>query len=250
MVFNALKNIDLSKFATKTVVIFLLMSSHIFYAQRIESLVVNIKEAIKTDNDSLLLKNVNMLYASDTILPDESAYYLGYTLLRFSEFKSSKRALLRYVDLTKESGVYLDSTINILNRIDTLLGQYAHDNCGICRILGPLEEVDTCNVCAGGGILVKDCHRCQGVGREVCPVCRGSGFQTQQTQFFVNYVTCRTCNGVGQVECSSCQGTKTEKSACESCSGIGLKNKARVCTHRDFDIPESKTEKIDNSFSR
>lgn len=219
-------------------------------AKKIEELSVSIEEAIEKQDYNELLKGVSSLYDCDTVLPDVSAYYLGYVLLKSDQLTASKTAFLRYVDLTKEQGKYIDSVVFFLNKIDHDLEQYGHDNCGVCDVLGPLKELDTCKVCLGHGITEQDCQRCSGRGNEVCPVCRGSGFETQQTQFYVNYVTCRTCQGAGQVECSRCQGDKTEKSACENCTGKGLKNKERICHHRDYDIPENNTKQNDNCFSR
>ena len=218
----------------------------------IDKTLISIDSALQVGDDVILVQQVDKLYSYDTILPDVSAFYLGYALYRFDEYQASKTALLRYVDLTQEDGLYFDSVVHILNIVDLKLNSYGHDNCGICTELGPLEEQDTCNQCLGNGVHTHDCGKCDGTGNSVCPRCKGTGFVSDQTQFYVNYVTCRTCLGKGSITCTNCAGTKIEKVACQKCFGDGFTPKERVCAHRDFSIEPNnhKEGKKDSSFYR
>jgi hypothetical protein len=183
--------------------------------------------------DSLLIE-VHQIYQQDTILPDDAAFFLGYALYKNEYWEKSKEALLRYVSLTKELGKYFDSTEYFVNIIDTKLNLYDTAYCDICVTLGPLPEKITCNLCLGEGSSLSTCTLCRGNGNEVCPRCLGVGFERHVDSFQNNYIPCMLCNQTGVITCRQCNGTKTEKTMCKTCGGLGQMPKPRICTHRDL----------------
>lgn len=194
-------------------------------------IIPEIENALEQDNTSNLIKWVSKLYLQDTILPDESAYFLGTALFKSNKPNESKIAYLRYIDLTKEKGKYFLSTVDFVNKIDKELKQ-EDQQCDICKVLGPLTDIDTCNICKGYGKLKDDCSRCNGIGRESCPTCFGTGFERIPSGFQINFLPCTTCNRNGYIDCISCEGTKKEVQFCENCNGNGVSPKPRQCTHQ------------------
>jgi hypothetical protein len=188
----------------------------------------------QSKNQRELLLNVHKIYSVDTILPDDAAFFLGYTLYHHQQYKKSKEAFLRYVDLTKEAGRYFDSTQFLVNQVDVLLVQYDTNSCDICGILGPLDIVDTCGTCIGVGHFTNQCSRCSGSGLEVCPRCLGVGYERYLDNFGTNFYPCQLCGRTGVVDCQKCRGTKVEKSLCQTCAGIGTIPRPRDCTHRNL----------------
>lgn len=180
-------------------------------------------------NDMLIL--VENLYQQDTTLPNEGAFFLGYVLHAYGKPIESKKALLRYIDLTKETGKYYTNTVKIVHQIDKKLNK-EEATCDICKTLGPHKELDTCSVCLGHGKEVTTCHRCQGTGHEVCPSCAGTGYERISNGMQVNFQPCKICHRDGFITCVNCYGTKKETSFCENCSGEGLAPKPRVCNHK------------------
>ena len=104
--------------------------------------------------------------------------------------------------------------------------------CSICEVLGPLEEKDTCYNCLGNKTIIEDCYFCNASGEQVCPTCRGTGFEVVNTQFYSSYINCRECWGKGRIECLSCDGDGKEEHTCKICLGEGEVAPQRICTHR------------------
>jgi hypothetical protein len=199
-----------------------------------------------------VLKLVHEIYQTDTILPDDAAFFLGYALYLKEQYRQSKTALLRYVSLTKESGKYFDSTKYFINKIDEALAQYDPNVCDICDILGPLPEIDTCPKCTGYGKTEQECRSCSGKGIEICPRCLGLGYEQFYDGFQTNYLTCKRCNRAGTIPCTQCNGTLKEIAICKTCSGVGSYPRPRICTHRDLEgaVITPRPKKVKSTFSR
>jgi RecJ-like exonuclease len=181
---------------------------------------------------SNLLKSVHAIYLIDTILPDDAAYYLGYVLFRFNEPKASKKSLLRYIELTKESGKHFDTTVYLINKIDEKLEIYTLSQCDICTTLGPLSTLDECTKCTGHGQFEQKCRTCAGNGSIVCPRCLGVGYENSHDNFQTNFYPCRVCQRAGTITCTNCKGTSKEVSLCKPCGGKGEVPTPRICTHK------------------
>lgn len=194
-------------------------------------IIPNLETAFLEQDASDILIWVNKLYIQDTILPDDGAFFLACALHMHNKPVESKKAFLRYIDLTKENGKYYKSTVKFVHDIDKKLG-ISEEDCDICKVLGPLKELDTCSVCLGHGKEEGQCTRCQGIGSEVCPTCSGTGFERIPSGLQVNYLPCRTCHRLGTIKCQNCNGTKTQIQFCENCSGDGMAPKLRTCKHK------------------
>lgn len=199
-----------------------------------------------------VLKLVHEVYLTDTILPDDAAFFLGYALYLKDQYRQSKIALLRYISLTKEGGKYFDSTKYYINKIDEALVQYDPNVCDICDILGPLPEIDTCQKCDGYGKTEQECRACSGKGIEICPRCLGLGYEQHHDSFQTNYITCRLCNRAGTITCTQCKGSLKEIAMCKTCGGIGSYQRPRICTHRDLEgaVITPRSKKTKSTFSR
>jgi hypothetical protein len=200
-----------------------------------------------------VLKLVHDVYQTDTILPDDAAFFLGYALYLKDQYRQSKTALLRYVSLTKEGGKYFDSTKYYINKIDEALALYDPNSCDICTILGPLPEIDTCSVCIGYGKTEQTCRECSGNGIEMCPRCLGLGYeQYSNNNLQTNYTTCRLCHGKGSITCTQCNGSLKEVAICKTCVGLGKYPRPRTCTHRDLEgaTITPRPQKTKSTFSR
>jgi hypothetical protein len=234
-------------------IITLLLSISLFSQNKakIEDILIKIKSNYNQKNDQKVLQNVYQLYSIDTILPDESAFFLGYALYKFNHLEKSKNAFLRYIDLTKEQGNYFDSTVYFINKIDEKQKEYDTSYCDVCKQLGPLDETITCTKCTGVGFHTQNCTRCNGTGQEVCPRCLGVGYERYQDAFQNNFVPCQLCNRSGIIYCQKCDGNKTIKDMCSKCGGEGNTSKDRVCTHRNLENAViTPTKKSNSNFYR
>ncbi len=195
---------------------------------------LSIETGYKESDAKKMLNHVHKIYQLDTILPDNAAFFLGYILYKSNKLRESKAALLRYVQLTKEIGIYFDSTQHIINKIDESLLQYDTNYCDICKTLGPLSEKEICKICDGNGKREQPCNACNATGIEICPRCLGVGYEHYQDSFQNNYYPCRVCNKSGTITCSNCNGTTKEVNVCKPCAGQGQVPKLRDCTHRNL----------------
>ncbi|KAI8092629.1 DnaJ domain-containing protein [Halteromyces radiatus] len=100
-----------------------------------------------------------------------------------------------------------------------------------------IQQVTNCSSCKGNGMK-------QGIKKETCKVCHGSGVQTVQMGGFNMQTTCSVCGGAGAAiplggECSTCQGIGKirERKAVQVEIPPGVDNKARIRVVGQGDAP-------------
>ncbi|MDF7801900.1 hypothetical protein P4C99_20655 [Pontiellaceae bacterium B1224] len=83
------------------------------------------------------------------------------------------------------------------------------------NVLDIKKYLNTCDVCDGTGVILKDCRTCNGTGK--CPRCGGDG--ELDSEFLDRTTPCTTCRGTGK--CTACNGVGKIKIRCGNCEGTG-----------------------------
>lgn len=156
------------------------------------------------------------IFALKTPVPDELAYYYGYTLLHLKKYSQSRTALTKYLELQGDKGPLSRKAREALEETD-------------CMETGYKDDFIVCDVCYGDSTLEINCRHCKGKGVELCPICKGSGVATTSTNFGNSYHTCTRCAGEKIVRCTVCKGALKEKIICYNCNGKGRKKIRRKC---------------------
>ncbi len=156
------------------------------------------------------------IFALKTTVPDELAYFYGYTLLNLKKYSQSRSALNKYLELQGYNGPLSYKAREALEEAD-------------CWETGYKDAFVECDVCYGDSTLEINCRQCKGKGVEICPVCKGSGVATTTTNFGNSYHTCQRCAGEKLVKCTTCKGKLKENIICYNCNGRGRKKIRRKC---------------------
>lgn len=199
-----------------------------------------IRRSLQEENFNHALKYLNKDFYADTILPDAYAYYLGVALYHFKAYDKSKKAFLKYIELTGEQAPLHDTTLYYVGQIRRKQQYIFDEECEICRALGPSEHTITCDECDGEGVSTHECTSCEGKGKHVCHTCDGSGIVVRGGAFGGHYSSCHQCNGSGRVDCDVCKGKKVVRDVCPECNGKGEKHLPRECTHQFLHINPQK----------
>ncbi len=156
------------------------------------------------------------IFALKTPVPDELAYFYGYTLLHLKKYSQSRAALTKYLELQGSNGPLSHKAREGLDEAD-------------CLETGYKDSFIACDLCYGDSTLDINCRQCKGKGTELCPVCKGSGVATVPTNFGSSYHTCQRCAGEKIIRCTVCKGKLKEKIICYNCNGRGRKKIRRKC---------------------
>ncbi|HSZ24466.1 MAG TPA: hypothetical protein VK766_02045 [Cytophagaceae bacterium] len=149
-------------------------------------------------------------------VPDELAYFYGYTLLHLGKYPQSKAALHKYLVLQGDTGKFSVKAKESLELLD-------------CKETGYKDVYVVCDVCFGDSTIEIHCRSCKGRGIEICPVCKGNGVVTTSNNFGNNYHTCHRCAGEKIIRCTACDGKLKEKIICYNCNGSGRKKIRKKC---------------------
>ena len=156
------------------------------------------------------------IFALKAPVPDELAYYYGYTLLNLNKYTQSRSALNKYLELQGTNGPLSQKAQEALTRAD-------------CKETGYHDVYMQCDVCYGDSTTEIACRQCKGKGIEICPLCKGNGVVMSATNFGTSYHTCHRCAGEKIIKCTVCKGTLKEKIICYNCNGKGRKKIRRKC---------------------
>ncbi len=187
------------------------------------------------ENDTLMVKfyneakakidKKNFLEANDIFkkildlkatVPDELAYFYGYTLINLNKYTLGKQFLKKYIELTTDTGRYSHYANDLMNIAD-------------CKEVGSYFVDEKCNECEGEGRLMIKCHVCNGRGNELCTLCGGVGVLKKRDNFGETFSNCQKCDGTGDYECTLCQGSREEKGKCYVCDGRGKVKIKKEC---------------------
>jgi len=164
------------------------------------------------------------IFKTESTLPDEFAFLYGKTLYRLEKQVQSKSVLAKYVELTGPSGKYYREAVEILNKLGDKI-------CLICNNKGFLIDTIACTYCHKTGKRDAECTRCNGSGKALCHICRGSKVVVTGTPFGAKFTPCGQCNQEGFENCDKCKGSGKEKTVCVYCAGEGKFLQKRTCTH-------------------
>ena len=153
-----------------------------------------------------------------TTVPDELAYFYGYTLVNLNKYTLGKQFLKKYIDLRGDTGQFYHYATDLMNLAD-------------CKEVGSYFIEETCTECHGEGKLLVRCRTCSGRGNEICTLCGGIGVIKKRDNFGETFSTCQKCAGKGDYECTHCHGTKLENARCYVCDGKG-----KVRIKKDCDV--------------
>ena len=165
------------------------------------------------DKAQQYFKKIMSLHES---MPDELAYYLGYTEMKLKKFKVARDAFNKYLSLTGPQGQLYSKTLDAIKTMD-------------CEETGFYEERITCEECEGAGVEIIPCRGCKGKGKVFCMICGGTGVSKTKNDFGDKYKTCQTCDGSGHADCQKCRGHKQEKANCYACDGSGRQRVKQSC---------------------
>ncbi|ORX49807.1 hypothetical protein DM01DRAFT_1290976, partial [Hesseltinella vesiculosa] len=84
-----------------------------------------------------------------------------------------------------------------------------------------VQRVINCSTCSGSGMK-------QGIKRDLCKTCHGSGVQTVQMGGFHMQTTCSTCAGQGQ--------SIPPGGQCDTCNGLGKIQPSKIFKRQDTDV--------------
>lgn len=156
------------------------------------------------------------IFKLKTTVPDELAYFYGYTLVNLNKYVQGKQALAKYIELKGDTGRYYHYAMDLMNLAD-------------CKEVGSYFAEETCFECHGEGKTMVKCRTCNGRGREICNLCGGVGVLKKRDNFGETFTTCTKCGGKGDHVCSKCNGSKLEKARCYVCDGKGKVKIKKEC---------------------
>lgn len=151
-----------------------------------------------------------------TTVPDELAYFYGYTLVNLNRYTAGKQYLKKYIELRGDTAQYYHYAMDLMNLAD-------------CKEVGSYFVNEKCTECKGEGKLEVKCRTCNGRGKEICTLCGGVGAIRKKDNFGEVFTTCQKCDGKGDYVCSQCQGTKLDKERCYVCDGKGTVRIKKEC---------------------
>ena len=186
--------------------------SKAYYSQALSA--IDIKDFNAAD------ENFQKLLKLKKTLPDEMAYFYGYTLLQLNNFKTGRELLKKYIALRGDTGKYYNYAQTYLNYAD-------------CKEFGNYFSEEQCYECKGNGIATRPCGVCHGRGKELCPQCEGLGVIRKEDKLSDTFSTCPTCDGKELITCTTCNGKLTEAYKCYVCDGRG---KVRIKKECDANI--------------
>ncbi|HEX8547805.1 MAG TPA: hypothetical protein VF691_12640 [Cytophagaceae bacterium] len=175
------------------------------------------KKEIENKNYEKAQQTFKKIMSLHESMPDELAYFLGYTEMKLKKYKVARDAFNKYLSLTGPKGQFLGKTIEAIKAMD-------------CEETGFYEERITCEECDGAGVEIIPCRGCKGKGKTFCMVCGGTGVSKTKNDFGDKYKTCPTCEGSGHADCQKCGGHKQEKANCYACDGTGKQRVKQSCT--------------------
>ena len=185
-----------------------------------DSLLNQYLKTAKTKVEEKKFTEANEIFKKITALkipvPDELAYFYGYTLLNLKKYAQGKSALTKYIELVGTNGPLSQKAIEAIETID-------------CQETGYKNISIECDICYGDSTLEIACRHCKGKGIEVCPLCKGTGVATTNTNFGTSYHSCQRCAGEKIIWCSVCKKTLKEKIICYNCNGKGRKKIKKKC---------------------
>ncbi len=156
------------------------------------------------------------IFALKAPVPDELAYFYGYTLLNLKKYSQGRNALNKYLDLLGNNGPLSHKAIEALENVD-------------CQETGYKDLYIECDICYGDSTIEIACRQCKGKGIEICPLCKGSGVAVSNNNFGSSYHSCQRCAGEKIIRCTICKKTLKEKIICYNCNGKGRKKIRRKC---------------------
>jgi len=182
------------------------------------------KEKISQNDYKSANNYFKKIFALQTTLPDELAYYYGLTMVRLEYYKKGKEALEKYIALTGKEGEFHKESQKLISEADKYI-------CQKCQNTGIAEVTDTCVACEGLGKKQTGCNVCQSQGIEFCSVCKGQGTLVVKKSLGSQFSTCQNCQGKGYVKCQICNGRKVKAEFCHECKGKGFFKRKVTCTH-------------------
>ncbi len=200
---------------------YLIFSNHVSFGQTPkDTLVRYYLEIAKKKADEKKFSEANevfkKIFALKTPVPDELAYYYGYTLLNLNKYTQSRSALNKYLTLQGENAPLSNLAHQAIEKAD-------------CQETGYHDVYIECDICFGDSTVEIVCRHCKGKGIEICPLCKGSGVATSSNSFGNSYHTCHRCAGEKIIKCTVCKGKQKEKIICYNCNGKGRKKIRRKC---------------------
>ena len=156
------------------------------------------------------------IFSLKSTVPDELAYFYGFTLVNLKKYTQGKNALNKYLTLQGTNGPLSHKAIEAIEKAD-------------CLETGYKDQYIECDVCYGDSTVEIACRHCKGKGVEICPLCKGSGVAISSNTFGSNYRSCNRCLGEKIIKCEVCKKTLKEKIICNNCSGQGRKKIRRKC---------------------
>jgi RecJ-like exonuclease len=151
-----------------------------------------------------------------TTVPDELAYFYGYTLVNLNKYTLGKQFLKKYIDLRGDTGRYYNYASDMMNLAD-------------CKEVGSYFIEEKCAECEGSGKTMVTCRTCNGRGNEICTLCGGIGAIRKRDNFGDTFSTCQKCEGKGDYLCTNCHGDKEVKARCFVCDGKGKVRIKKEC---------------------
>ena len=204
----------------------------------ITNLMSEVENQVKRGAYDEALIPLNQLISLDTILPDRFSFYMGVTFYHYKKWGKARESLLKYIEVAGEGTLFFVPAVGLVKETDRELGIQDTLRCRICKYLGPLQEIEGCDICNGSGKESFQCRNCSGHGEILCYICGGSGVQRSAGTFGDLYATCHMCTGSGKTECFICEGSALELEICRTCLGEGNRPKARNCTHENYNLEE------------
>ncbi len=200
--------------------LFFLLLRYSFGQTAKDTLVNSYLEVAKTKIEAQKFTEANdifkKIFALKAPMPDDLAYYYGFTLLNLKKYAQSRVALSKYLELQGEQG-----PLSLKAKEALLLAD--------CKETGYYDDSIECDICFGDSTVDIACRNCKGRGIEVCALCKGTGVVTSGTNFATTYRTCQRCAGEKIIKCTVCKQTLKEKIICYSCNGKGRRKIKRKC---------------------
>jgi len=165
---------------------------------------------------------------SNIPIPQEMPYYFAETLFELKQYDNSANFLNKYLEINGFKGDNYEYAKELEKKLVAPLNEIK--SCQLCDRRG--YRYKTCFTCEGTKSIEQDCGYCKGAGIVGCSRCVGSGLVTKKNIFeIIEYFECERCEGKGRLTCPSCEGSKLEVSACRTCQGSGRLHSEVICNH-------------------